>query len=150
MYRFYLEWNKWWGTLPYQDRRRGVYNEEYQEMIDKLVKPLGGLACEDLLFSRATTARGFVRVVKPLLAEGYGVLADIRYTTNQKYLAHSVGILPTKETGYVTLVSNHIPKCLEGVVSLHQVGERIAIGEDVHKPDYPFSDSNIWAIPAAT
>jgi hypothetical protein len=147
IYSYYHEWGDWFGTLPYSERMKGVYSPEYEDMINRLVRPLGGLSCDDIVFSSVTTPMGFKRAVKPLLKEGYRVVTDIKYGGDPRYLVHAVGLLPTGEDGFVTLVSNHIPKCLAGIVTLQQVGERVAVGEDPYRPKYPFNNANVWGLP---
>jgi hypothetical protein len=144
IYQNYSEFNEWWGKIR---RRERIHH--MPEYADGLVEPLGGYSYEDMVFSRATTPMGLARVVRRLLSEDYRVTVDIKYAISGAYNAHTVGLLPTGYEGHVSLVSTHVPKCLSGIVTLEQIGERLAISAFPHRPEYPFSDANVLALPSA-
>jgi hypothetical protein len=148
VYRDYGEFIEWWDKIP--PKRRHENDIFYEDMLNDLLKPLGGLACEDVQFSQATTPVGWMRVVKRALREEMQVVADIRYCTSI-YTCHSVGILPTPQENYVTLVSTHIPKPLQGIVPLQRVAERMYYIPAIDSPSqrFPFRTSNIVVLPAA-
>jgi hypothetical protein len=148
VYRDYREFDAWWGSFKPIERNKN--NVHYEEMLNNLLKPLGGLACEDVRFSHATNPRGWLWVVRQMLSESMDVVADINYS-GHTYVCHSVGILPTPQPDYVTLVSTHLPKKLQGIVPLQRVAEHMFYVPEIDKPSarYPFNDANIMGIPAA-
>ncbi len=122
--------------------------EMLEERVDELVAPLGGLACSDVIFKRVNSPLGFMRVVKRLLEEECRVVVDIKYGgIHVDTSTHAVGILPVGESDYVTLVSTHIPKTLEGIIPLQKVATRIAVTSDRHINGHPINDANIVALP---
>lgn len=125
------------------------YVGELKDMVSHLVWPLGGLACEDVLFRHANTAAGFMQHVKSLMRQDYRVVVDIKYGGNRRYDAHSVGLLPVGgEVDYVMLASNHIPKCLGGIVALTTVAEHLmADPACLRDRQNPILGANIMALP---
>jgi len=51
------------------------------------------------------------------------------------------------EKDHVVLVSTHIPKCLQGIVSLKKVGSHLAVNKLPRKDDYPFTNATLMALP---
>jgi hypothetical protein len=143
VYRDYEDWIDWYCTFSLKERDK-LYIE-YEEMIDVLVRPLGGLACEDLKLSHADTVIGFLRIVRPLLADGYRVVC---LTGGNSSTAHAVGLLPVGgEHDLVTLVSNQVPKSLSGIVSLRKIAERISVPDERAIPGHPAHHANIIGLP---
>ena len=62
---------------------------------------------------------------------------------------HTVGLLPTGEEDLFTLVSNQVPKSLQGVVSLQTIASRVVNHPDRYIAKYPFNNANITALPPA-
>jgi hypothetical protein len=140
VYREYQDFIGWYYLLRKEHREQRI--DEYVDMVDELVEPLGNLCCRDLVFKKATTPVGLKRVVNRLIAEGYGVALDIRTQIG----VHTVGLLPV-EDGYFTLVSNHVPPSLRGVVTLDKIMPRLNIPRDKQMIGYPINDANITALP---
>ncbi len=143
--RAYLEYKdfiNWYSDLRKEQRDLAV--GQYAEMVDVLVESLGGLCCQDLVFKRVTTLIGLKRVVNKLIAEDFGVTLDVRTQIG----VHTVGLLPVEE-GYFTLVSNHVPPRLQGVVTLDDIMPRLNIPKDKSMVNYPLNDANIAALPPA-
>lgn len=116
--------------------------DQYTEALDDLVQTLGGLCCQDLIFKKATTAIGLKRIVNRLIGDDYSVALDVRTQTG----IHTVGLIPIEE-GYFTLVSNHIPPKLQGVITLDALMPRLNIPNDRPMSRYPINDANITALP---
>lgn len=143
IYRDYTSFIDWFSTLSLIERDKRI--GDYEEAVSQIVKPLGGFACEDVLFSRATTTTGFLRVIRPLLSEGFRVVVDI---SRARGTTHAVGLLPVgREMDHVTLVSTHIPKCLGGIVDLRQIADHLAVPEETYMPGHPLNNANITALP---
>lgn len=139
----YLEFTNfigWYYNLRKEHRDQAL--DQFTEALDGLVQTLGGLCCEDLIFKRATTAIGLKRVVNRLIADDFSVAIDIRTQGG----THTVGLIPVEE-GYFTLVSNHIPPKLQGIVTLDALIPRLNVPKDRYMPDYPINDANITALP---
>jgi len=147
IYRDYSDFINWYCSLTLKERDKRL--NEYEGMISHMVKPLGGLACEDLVLSRATTPAGFLRVVRPLLSEGFRVTVDISRSGGKTATVHTVGLLPVEtETDHVTLVSTSVPNCLSGIVTLRQVADHLAISNLTYSAGYhPVNNANILALP---
>lgn len=143
VYENYKEFIEWYCSM--NKARREAHSADYEEMVNMLVRPLGGLSCEDVIFKHVNTPLGFVRVVNKLLNEECSVVADIRVCLGP----HAVGIIPTHEPGFVTLVSNQIPEKLQGVIPIQAVAERFLPNNDKPMTDYPFNNANILALPPA-
>jgi hypothetical protein len=146
IYRNYTEFINWYTSLSVKER--DVRVADYEDEVSNLVEPLGGLSSEDVKFSRATTIAGFLRAVRPLLAEDWRVVVDIR-SSGRSTITHSVGLLSVgSETDHVTLVSTHIPKSLQGIVDLRHVASRISIPEMSYiAGHHPMNNANITAVP---
>lgn len=142
-YRNYLEFIDWY--YPLKKTRREANNEHYKEMMDVVAWDLGKLSCEDLVFKQATTPRGMERILRKLWAEDYSVIVDIRVSRG----IHAVGVLPTPEPNFVTLVSNQIPPNISGVIPLSEVTKRMHPNNDKFMSQYPFNNANITALPPA-
>jgi hypothetical protein len=146
IYRDYSSFVDWFCTLTLKQRDEHV--SDYEDMVSHLVKPLGGFACEDIQFSRATTTSGFLRVVRPLLRDGFQVTVDISRSGGSSATVHTVGLLPAgHETDHISLVSTHIPKCLQGIVDLRTVASHLAVVEETYLPGHPLNNANIAAVP---
>ena len=149
IYREYHEFMNWFSAIPPDKSEK--YNPEVEELYERLVRPLGGLAFEDLIFKRANTPLGWMRIVNQLIREECRIVADIRYGKTL-YSSHSVGIIPVSgQEDHVQLVSTHVPKPLEGIVPLQRVADRFMSVHPVyrHIPGYPMNDANIIALPPA-
>ena len=147
IYREYSSFVDWYCSFTLKERDR--YIGDYEDMISQIVRPLGGFACDDIEFSRATSTSGFLRVVRPLLAEGYRVTVDISRSGGSSATVHTVGLLPVgSEIDHVTLVSTHVPACLRGIVSLRQIANHLAVTEETYIPGHPLNNSNIVGLPA--
>lgn len=143
VYTEYKEFVDWWGN--FSKTQRAKHNEECKEMFDHILRPLGGLSCEDVLFKRARTVLGFTRIVLSLLREDYQIAVDVRTYGG----THTVGLLPTGDPEYFMLLSTYIPKRLEGPVTLSHVGSCLVQPTDPFIARYPFNDANITALPPA-
>lgn len=147
IYRDYSSFINWYCSMSLKKREKHV--DELTEMYDELFLPLGGLSSEDALFRRASTPVGWMRIVRKLLTEDYGVVADIRYGPN-RYESHAVGILPVPDAGpeRVTLVSTHIPTKLQGVVGLIDVAQAMYYVPEIYATrPVNIDNANIVAIP---
>lgn len=144
-YTEYLDFIGWYFSIRGRDER-DKHNPEYKEMFDNLVVHLGGLSCKDVIFRRANTSLGLVRIVKDLVRQDYQVAIDVRM---QGKGIHTVGLLPTGEEDYYTLVSNQIPQSLQGIVKLQDIAPRLSLHGEKYMKEYPFSNANITALPPA-
>ena len=78
----------------------------------------------------------------------YRVAVDISCEHVPKNSCHSVGLLDLGE-GYCEARSNWIPPALYGAFTLRQVYEDFYVPTDRPSIRYPFTDSNITALPPA-
>jgi hypothetical protein len=143
IYTDYSDWVHWYYSFPLKERD-GLFRE-YEEIVDHLVRPLGGLACEDLRTSRAETTRGFLRVVRPLLEDDWRVTV---LTGGLSTVCHAVGLLPVGgETDQVVLVSTNIPQYFQGIIDIRQVADHLSVYEEKRIPGHPLNAANIIALP---
>jgi hypothetical protein len=145
IYRIQKDWLNWLYSIP--KNLRDDYLPEEAKTLTNLVRPLGLDSWEDAVYKRANTPTGFARIAGKLLLDGYRVVADLTYGGPVKNGAHAVGLLPVGEEGHVCLVSNHVHNTLQGIVNLKKVGEHVALFEDKHFKEYPFTNTNIMALP---
>ena len=143
-YKNYLKFIEWY--YPMRKEQREARNDAYAEMVDTLAWDLGRLSCEDIIFRHANTPRGMNQIVRQLLSEGCAVAVDIRVACK---VVHTVGLIPTEEPGFVTLVSNQIPYYLQGVIPIMEVAKKMNPNNDDYMPEYTFNNSNITALPPA-
>ncbi len=147
LYDEYIAFMEYYDTLTNEERKKRC--EEYEHMIEALVEPLGGLTLEDIIFKRIRSAQGLFKAVNSLHAKGFSVVVDVRYGNwNPDRAAHSVGLAQV-EPGYVTLLSNHVPPKLRGVVSLAQVAEQLTVCNDAPLAGHPLHTANLVAFPNA-
>lgn len=142
-YVYYKDFAEW--IAQYGPKQRETFLEECEEAYDYLFANLGGLSCKDVDFRRANSVLGFKRIVNQLLRDGFDVVVDVA----MGHEPHAVGLVPLPEEGYFYLASTHLPKTLQGVVTLDHIGQRLHYPVDRHFDAYPFNDANITAIPAA-
>jgi hypothetical protein len=143
IYQAYLDYVDRSDRWNEQQRREHVF--EFEDLIEKLVKPLGGLAFEDVVFKTILTANGLRRAYRTLTRDGYNVVLDIACVPNDPD-SLGVGLIPI-EGDYVTLVSTHVPKKLQGVVHIDKVGACLYRHKDKHLPNHPYHTANLTAIP---
>lgn len=147
IYDEYIEFVEWYDNFSIEERKTQEMRIAYDEMISGLVRPLGGLAVEDIIFKKVTTPIGLARAVNQLVKEDCRIVMDICYGNyNSQKTAHSVGVVPI-QPGYVTLVSTHVPKELRGVIPLQLLGDKLTICPEKHHAVYPASTANILGIP---
>jgi hypothetical protein len=146
VYKNHLEFLDWYCSFSVKQRDSMI--DEYEKEVENLVRPLGGLSLKDLKFSRANTEIGFLRTVRPLLADGWGVVVDVCHT-GKRSVTHAVGLLPVGgETDHVTLVSTHVPASLQGIIDLRQLATHIALPTETYVQGYhPMNNANITALP---
>jgi len=147
VYRDRIEFVNWWANLSRPQTFE--YIDQYENHMTRLVRPLGGLSCQDLTFSTATTPLGWTRIVNRHFREDRRVAVDIRIGRN-RLTSHTVGLIPTEEEGFVRLKSSYLPRGLGGVVPLSRVAERMYVSPDVIEKRYPkhiFENSNIISLP---
>lgn len=118
---------------------------EFEDLIGYFARKLGGVALDEIVYKRATTALGLKRIINKLIEEEYRVVVEVSIGRE----AHAVGLLPLPEPGYFTLVSNYLPKTLQGFVTLDHIAPRLSIPSDPHVAGHPINDSNITALPPA-
>lgn len=147
IYTEYLEFVDYLDSLTNKERRSKEVLEEYEQIMERLVRPLGRKAVNNMILSRITTERGFITKIRQLHDNDYRIVVDIRYgTSSPDKSVHSVGLIPV-ERDFVTLVSTHVPKCLQGVISTEFLASRIAISTETEVRGYPISTANLLAIP---
>ena len=142
IYTYYREFVEYLDTLSFEESRNKNVISEYETVIEELVRPLGGLALEDIVMKKITTPVGLFRAFNKLIEEDYRIVVDIKYRND----VHSVGIIPIQNE-LITLVSTHIPKNLSGIIPLSKVAEHLAIPESKPVKDHPISTANLIAIP---
>jgi hypothetical protein len=133
----------------YTPLERYVYSPEFEVQLNKVLRPLGRLSCEDVLFRCPANLAAFSRFVNQAIANHHKVIVDIavgEYT-------HALGLLPTRTPGRYTLISTWVPDDLQRVVTTADLFPRLAPPEVIHIPrrfwrrEYPFDASNVMAVP---
>lgn len=147
IYTDYIDFLEYYEPLPRKAQESQEAMQEYENIVEKLIRPLGNLALDDLVLRHINTEQGFINTVNRLHNENYRVTMDIKYgnadTANQ---VHTLGLIPI-EKNYVTLVSTHVPTNLRGVISLEQLAGRLAIITDIRNRVHPIASANVLAIP---
>lgn len=147
IYTDYLEFVEFLGSLSQKQQRSREVLDEYETVIENLLRPLGRQAIKNLVLSRITTERGLVSKLRKLHDLDYRVAVDIKYGSfNPEREVHTVGLIPV-DRDHVTLVSTHVPKCLRGVITTRQLAERIAISKESDVKDHPIATANLIAFP---
>ena len=147
VYRNYREFVNYLDSLTLEELKKKEVLEEYETVIEDLVRPLGGLALEDLVMKRITTPLGLFRAFNSLVADDYRIIIDIKYgNASQARSVHSVGIIPVQDD-LVTLVSTHVPKQLQGIIPLSKVAKHLAISTESPTKGHPLGTANLIAIP---
>ena len=139
-YLAYIEKSEGWT-----DAEHRAHVHEFEDLIEKLVKPLGGLTIDDIIFKNVTTVNGLRRAYRSLTKAGYNLVAEIACVPRDPE-SHGVGIVPV-QGDFVTLVSTHIPKKLQGVIHIDAVGACLFPTEEKKLPGHPIHTSNVTAIP---
>lgn len=132
-------------SLPRYEREQ--CQEEEEEALNGIFRSLGRLTCEDVTFKRANTSVGLKRIVNRLMLDECRVVVQV--SQKSWYESHSVGLLHTPDKEHFVLVSTHIPKSMQGLVTLDQVASKLALPSDRHMSRYPFNDANVTALPPA-
>lgn len=143
IYQAYLDFCDNWEQYTERERRKNIH--EYEDLIDRLVRPLGGLAFDDVIFKTVTSVNGLRRAYRKLCDEGYNIVLDIACEPKD-VIPHGVGLIPI-EGNYVTLVSTHIPKKLQGIVHIDKVAACLFVHDDEKLPGHPCHTGNLTAIP---
>lgn len=147
IYTEYLEFVNYLDALDSKERRSREALDEYEAIMERIIRPLGRRALDNLILSRVNTERGFISKIRMLHNNDYRVVVDIKYGKhNPDKSVHSVGLIPV-EQDYVTLVSTHIPRCLQGIISTTQLASRIATTKETEIKGHPIATANILAIP---
>jgi hypothetical protein len=134
-------------SLTLEELKKKEVLEEYETVIEDLVRPLGGLALEDLVMKRITTPLGLFRAFNSLVADDYRIIIDIKYgNASQARSVHSLGIIPVQDD-LVTLVSTHVPKKLQGIIPLSKVANHLAISTESPTKGHPLGTANLIGIP---
>lgn len=145
VYKDYREYINNISILP--KSKRHLLIEEDLELYSNVLKHLGNLTSDDLIFKRANSAIGLKRIIHKLIDDGCRVTVDIDQRGWKT--VHTVGLMPTSELDYFTLVSNYIPNNLQGIISLDKIAARLAISSEAHLSKNPYYDANITALPPA-
>jgi hypothetical protein len=145
VYRDYTDYIETIADMP--GRKMVTVCPETKAVYNHLLGSLGGLTFDDAEFRHARTPLAWMRIVKAMHRQGMAVVADVHY--QNRYVAHSVGIVPVEGKDMVELVSTHIPKDLRGVVPLQRVAQKMTVIADHNEflPEYPFNDANIVGVP---
>lgn len=147
IYTEYLDFVDYLDALNNKDRRSKEALDEYERIMERLIRPLGRQALDNMILSRVNTELGFISKIRKLHDNDYRVVVDIKYGKhNPDKSVHSVGLIPV-ERDYVTLVSTHVPRCLQGIISTQQLAGRIATTKDTEIKGHPIATANIIAIP---
>lgn len=146
-YTDYLDFLEYYDPLPKNAKESKEIIEEYEKIVEKIIRPLGKYALDNLIYRHINTEQGFLANVNKLHEDNYRVTVDIKYgnadIANQ---VHTLGLIPI-EKNYVTLVSTHVPVNLRGVISLRQLAGRLAIITDSRSRSHPLTTANLIAIP---
>jgi hypothetical protein len=121
--------------------------EEYEDVIENLLRPMGKKAFDQMIMRQINTERGFVSIVRKLHSEDFRVVVDIQYgNRNPNKEVHSVGLIPV-DVDYVTLVSTHVPVALRGIISTEHLFNHLAQITDSKIKGHPIATANVMAIP---
>lgn len=145
LYEEYSAFGEWYNGLSEKGRRSQV--DYFEDVIEDLVQPLGGLALQDVIFKRVVTASALARAAHNLSSAGYGVVVDISYgPPANEPVPHGVGLIPVQKN-YYTLVSTHVPRALQGIVSIDEIAKRLQVSPAPPIPGHPIYSSNLTAVP---
>ncbi len=145
LYEEYSAFGEWYNELSEKDRRS--YIDYYEDVIENLVQPLGGLAFQNVVFKRALNIPALTRITRELISAGYSVVVDISYGAPAKDpIPHGVGLIPVQKD-YFTPVSTHVPRALQGVVSVEDIANRMLVSSDPPIPGHPMYSANLTAVP---
>lgn len=121
--------------------------EQYEEVIEKILRPMGKKAFDQIILRQINTERGFISTIRQLHNNDYRVVVDIQYgNKNPNKEVHSVGLIPI-DTDFVSLVSTHVPVVLRGIISTEQLFNHLAHSTDNKIKGHPLSTANVMAIP---
>lgn len=120
------------------------YESEYENYIGRMVRHLGGLSIEDVVFKQIKTAKQFAKIVTRLLEEDYCVTATI---VCQDTELHSVGVKFAEEDSF-RAIGIVVPRQVRGIVSAERFSDFLVL-DDISPNKYPIAASNIMAIPPA-
>lgn len=147
VYTDYLDFLEYYEPLSEKAKASAEVMDEYEKIVEKIIRPLGKYALDNLIYRHINTEQGLVAHVNRLHDENYRVMVDIKYgNADASNQVHSLGLIPI-EKDYVTLVSTHVPVNLRGVISLRQLAGRIAIVNDIRNRAHPIATANLLAIP---
>jgi hypothetical protein len=143
VYQAYIDYVAIADKWDEKQRQENVYI--FEDIMESLVKPLGGLEFDDVVFKTIVTVNGLRRDYHSLMRDGYNIVVEIACTPKDP-VPHGVGIIPI-EGDYITLVSTHVPKKLQGVVHIDKVGACLYNHMDKRMPDHPYHTANLTALP---
>lgn len=146
-YVVYQRFLKKWNSLSGQDTRKA--NPMFKTMLERIAWELGELTFDDIEFERPQTYGQLRNIVGKLIRRDYRVAVDLRIDGYPKDYAHPVGLIPTGDGETYKLVSNWVPKCLHGYVTLREVYEHLDMQPEEYRQRYPFNDTNLTALPPA-
>ena len=132
-------------SLSLEELKGQKINEEYEEVIDYLVRPLGGLGLEDIVMKTIKTELGLKRAMNEYSLD-HRIVVDVKYGNNSARSVHSLGVIPLDKEN-VSLLSTHVPDKLKGVISIAKLATHLAISESYPSPNHPIATANFIAIP---
>lgn len=147
IYSQYQEFVAWYETLD--DLGHLKATTEHETVINDIVKNLGGLSCERLVFRNITRRYRLREYLGRMVSSSYRVVLDLELPGGN----HAVGILPTDESHLYQLTSNWVPSRLHGKVSADDLFPLLAHHPEVEIPSnltvpyHPLNSANLTALP---
>lgn len=145
IYRNYKDFVNYLDELSIEELKSLRALELQEDMLEELVKPLGGLVLEDVIMKDIRTELGLKRAINDY-KEDYGMVVDIKYGRTNSRAVHSVGIIAIEENSLM-LFSTHVPYKLRGIITPAKLAISLAISEDKRVAGHPLSTANFLAIP---
>lgn len=144
-YRYYREFVDYLDSLSLPELKSRQVLEEQEDMVEELLRPLGGYALSDIVLKTIKSELGLKRAIHEY-SEDYRMVVDIKYISSVDRAVHSVGVHPL-EDDRLMLFSTHVPKKLSGIISVGKLASSLAISEDYPVRDHPLATANFVAIP---
>ena len=145
IYRNYRDFTEYLDSLSTEQLKSRAVLEESEDIVEYLLKPLGGMALSDIFMKTINTEIGLKRAMNQY-SNDHRIVVDVKYGTSTRRSVHTVGIVPL-DSDHVFLLSTHIPASIKGVISLSKLATRLAQTEESRVFEHPYATANFLAIP---
>jgi len=145
VYINYRDFTEYLDSLTIKELSTKKVLEESEDMVEYLLKPLGGMALSDIAMKTITTEIGLKRAMTQY-SDDHRIVVDVKYGSSANRSVHSVGVV-SLDADNLFLVSTHIPANIRGIISVSKLATRLAQTEDNRVLNHPFATANFLAIP---